>query len=131
MVARLGDVLLGVAHVLLDGLDRLLGHRWDGALGPRLAQQGEHAGEREEHDGDDQRREPAVDGGRQREDRGRDQRADAVEREEPGTAEHAGTDPGLLALLGQLDLGQLELLADQRRHLRREVLDQLTRRSLS
>ena len=35
------------------------------------------------------------------------------ERQQPGDAEHADADPGLLALLGQLGLGEPQLAADQ------------------
>ena len=45
--------------------------------------------------------------------------------------EHAGALAGQLALLGDLGLGELDLLADERRGLARQVLDQLADAALA
>ena len=96
-----------------------------GLLDPVLAQQRGDAGDGEEDDGDDQRGEPGVHGGREPGDRGGDERAEAVEGEDAGAAEHPGADAGLLALLGQLGLRELDLGAHEVRRLVGELLDQL------
>ena len=50
--------------------------------------------------------------------------------EHAGGAEQARPGPGLLALLGQLGLGQLQLLMDQPARLLRQLLEQLPERPL-
>ena len=49
----------------------------------------------------------------------------AASAERAGAAEQPGARAGLLALLGQLGLGQLQLLVDQPGGLLRELLEQL------
>ena len=51
--------------------------------------------------------------------------------DERGGAEHPGALAGLLALLGHLGLGQVDLLTDQRAGLGRQLLDQLADRLLA
>src|SRR5262249_374271 len=61
---------------------------------------------------------------RQGEDRGGHHAAQPEEGEEAGGAEHADSDAGTLALLGQLRLGEPDLRADQLGHLLGQVVDQ-------
>ena len=56
---------------------------------------------------------PVAHGEGERQDRGRDDGAEAEERQEAGRAEHADPDAGALALLGHLGLGEPHLRADQ------------------
>ena len=62
-----------------------------------LAEEGGDARHREQHDGDDERGEPRIHHQGQRQDDRRDQRADAVQRDEAGAAEEPGADAGVLA----------------------------------
>jgi hypothetical protein len=71
-----------------------------------------------------------VDCGGQRKDGSRDQRADGVESDQAGAAEHAGPDAGPLALRPQLGLGQRHLLARQLRGLVGELAGQLGHRCI-
>ena len=50
--------------------------------------------------------------------------ADPEEGQQPGGAEHADAEPGALALLGHLGLGQPELGADQVGDLLAQVVDE-------
>src|SRR4029450_11942810 len=90
-----------------------------------LAGDGKYAGGRAVDHGHDERRKPAVEGGRERQDQARRQGAEGVERQCSGAAEHARADAGLLALLGQLGLRELDLLANQLRGLLGELSQQL------
>ena len=78
----------------------------------------------QQHDGDDERREPGVDDVGEAQDGGRDRVADGEEAEQPGDAEHADPDAGALALLRDLGLGEPDLGADELGDLLGELVDE-------
>ena len=142
MAERLDGVAHAGASVLyvIPDFARVLAHRtssfnavscllWNGGLLVHLllACHGEHACHRRIDDRDDQRRQPHVvdDRGQQR-DQADGQGRERPQPEQPGAAEHAGALAGLARLLGQLGLGQIDLLLDERGRLVGELLEQLT-----
>ena len=90
----------------------LSGHRQDG-------------GDDRVGDCDDQRGQPDLHGLVQGRDQASGQRREGTDAEQPGAAEHAGAEPGLLALFLKLCLGQLHLLLDQGGRVVRKVLQEL------
>ena len=120
----LGAVGLGgVRHAVAPGLrvsrsclspgHGLGRHRRRGLADVLLADQGGETGDREQHGADDEGGQPVLDRAGEAEDRGGDQAAQPVHGEQAGAAEQPGTEPGALALLGQLGLGQAQLVTDQ------------------
>src|SRR3954463_15970393 len=103
--------------VLLHAVDGLFGDGRGGLLDLPLAREREYAGDRGINDADDQRGQPAGDRLAESQNQAGGERAECVDAEDARAAEHAGADAHALALDGQLGLGQLHLLADQRRRL--------------
>src|SRR5215213_6585800 len=96
-------------HVMPHAVGGLLGNRRRGALHFFAARQRQHGGHRLVERQDEARRE----------------RPECPEPEEPGPAEHPEPDADALALLGDLRARQLDLLANERRGLLGQLLQQL------
>ena len=126
---------IGVVVGMADGVDVPLevlhGHGRDrrcGLLDTLLAQQRCDTGSDEQHDGDDEGREPGVHRQGEREDGGGEENSHAVQGEQARGAEHAGPDAGLLRLAAHLELGKPELVAHQLGDLAGQPRDQLAGR---